>query len=49
MERVVKFWDKLFGAGVESPSLEGFQSHGDVALGDTGQCGLGTAGNGWIR
>jgi len=33
-ERVVRPWPRLLRAVVESPSLEGFKSHVDVALGD---------------
>lgn len=39
---------QLCRAGVEPPSLEGFKSPVDVALGDVGQhFGLGCAENGW--
>ena len=34
-------------AVLECPSLFGFQSPVDVALGDMGSGGLGSAGNGW--
>ena len=33
-ERVVRRWDRLPGAVVESPSLEGLKKRVDVALGD---------------
>jgi len=33
-ERVVKHWTRLPRAVVESPFLEGFKNHVDVAIGD---------------
>lgn len=33
-ERAVQPWHRLPRAVVESPSLEGFKNHADVALGD---------------
>jgi len=33
-ERAVRQWTRLPRAMVESPSLEGFKNHVDVALGD---------------
>lgn len=41
--RVVMHWHRLLRDAVGSPSMEGFENHGDVALGDviSGHGGMG--------
>lgn len=36
MERAGRLWDRLLGVVVESPSLEVFKGHVDMALRDMG-------------
>lgn len=41
---MVRHWPQAAGAGVESPSLQGFNSCADVEPGDMVNDGLGSAG-----